>query len=73
MHIRRAMELNPSDEIINLAKEIKSAMGQKALQKESWFVDMVTLEKELRLLSVVLVLLLQLLKLIQFVPYKLLS
>ncbi|MFM1793319.1 MAG: hypothetical protein RLZZ252_1673, partial [Bacteroidota bacterium] len=33
VQIRRALELNPSDEIINLAREIKSALGQKALQK----------------------------------------
>ncbi len=37
VHVRRAMELNPSDEIINLAKEIKSAMGQKALQRAKQF------------------------------------
>lgn len=33
VQIRRAMELNPSDEYVHLAKEIKAAIGQKAMAR----------------------------------------
>jgi len=37
VQIRRAIEINPTDEYIHLAKEIKSVIGQKSLTKAQQF------------------------------------